>query len=512
MKFNDYFDKVYVLTLKDNIIRQNNIKKIFDNLNINFEFWYATNGEDYKKDFEKYFTSPITKDSHYYDIKNNKKSIRTCGTWGILKSYKKMFEYAIKHNLKNFVCFQDDVNFIKDFNYEFEKNSHLFDKSTNNWALIKFGASQYDWSNINCINNCYYSPKNCDGAFAVAYNRFVFEEILDKINLFNCSYDSGPLQDIQYKYKNKCFVFYPNLVIADVSQSTTDKKRDLLNHSELMKWNLYDYNLSNLLIKVSIIVVCYNAQNTIRFSLDSLLNQTYKYIEIIIVDDCSTDRTNFICEEYQKNHTNVFYYRNETNKGCYYSRNKGIQNSTGSYITFQDADDISLSNRIDTQLQYALKNNCSISLVNCYRSNLTPQNFNDINLTKHNIFDLFKSYDKDQIMLATVTTFIDRKVFLKYGLYREDSRHSSDIEFLERIYCLEYQDNPYLIDNMWVWLSQIKKIDNLINIIDNVLYLSLKLNSNNLTTKYTINQRKTYLYSCKKKIVDKSIYKLVKYL
>ncbi|MDD6709383.1 MAG: glycosyltransferase family 2 protein [Ruminococcus sp.] len=91
--------------------------------------------------------------------------------------------------------------------------------------------------------------------------------------------------------------------------------------------------------KISIVVAVYNAEQTLRKCVDSLLNQTYKNIEIILVNDCSKDNSLDICIEYSKNYDNVKVISNERNFGVSATRNNGIDNSAGEYICFVDSDD-----------------------------------------------------------------------------------------------------------------------------------------------------------------------------
>lgn len=88
--------------------------------------------------------------------------------------------------------------------------------------------------------------------------------------------------------------------------------------------------------KVSIIIPVYNAEKSIERCIDSVINQTYKNIEIVIIDDGSTDNTKAILKNYIDERVIIIYKQNE---GVSIARNIGIENSTGEYITFLDADD-----------------------------------------------------------------------------------------------------------------------------------------------------------------------------
>lgn len=91
--------------------------------------------------------------------------------------------------------------------------------------------------------------------------------------------------------------------------------------------------------KISIVVAVYNAEKTLKKCVDSLLNQTYNNIEIILVNDCSKDSSLDICKEYSKTYDNVKVISNERNFGVSATRNNGIDNSAGEYVSFVDSDD-----------------------------------------------------------------------------------------------------------------------------------------------------------------------------
>ena len=90
--------------------------------------------------------------------------------------------------------------------------------------------------------------------------------------------------------------------------------------------------------KISIIVPIYNVEKYLKRSLDSLVNQTLEDIEIILVDDGSTDNSHKIAEDYKENYSNVLLVTKE-NGGLSDARNFGLQYASGEYIAFIDSDD-----------------------------------------------------------------------------------------------------------------------------------------------------------------------------
>ncbi|MEW6605935.1 MAG: glycosyltransferase family 2 protein [bacterium] len=104
---------------------------------------------------------------------------------------------------------------------------------------------------------------------------------------------------------------------------------------------------------VSIIMSSFNSEYFIKKCVDSLLEQTYKNLEIIIFEDCSTDKTRNILETYNDKRLKIIY--NDSNHGLTSNLNKAIKVSTGKYIARMDSDDISYKNRIEVQVKYMEK-------------------------------------------------------------------------------------------------------------------------------------------------------------
>lgn len=97
-------------------------------------------------------------------------------------------------------------------------------------------------------------------------------------------------------------------------------------------------NINHENILISVIVPVYNVANYINECLDSLINQTYQNIEILVVDDGSTDESGKICDEYEKKYKKVKVIHKK-NEGLGFARNTGLENVHGKYVTFVDSDD-----------------------------------------------------------------------------------------------------------------------------------------------------------------------------
>ena len=115
---------------------------------------------------------------------------------------------------------------------------------------------------------------------------------------------------------------------------------------------------------VSIIMPSYNVEKYIRESIESVLLQTYTHWELIIVDDCSKDRTLEIAQEYAKLDSRIKVLKQHRNGGVVKARNRAIKEATGRYIAMLDSDDIWYADKLDSQLLIFKDKECAI----CYSS------------------------------------------------------------------------------------------------------------------------------------------------
>jgi len=107
--------------------------------------------------------------------------------------------------------------------------------------------------------------------------------------------------------------------------------------------------------KLSIIIIAYNTGKFISQAIRSVLYQTHKNLELIIINDGSTDSTKTIVEAFDD--SRIRYFENEKNEGIVYSRNKGLELAKGEYIGMLDADDIAYPEKFEKQIDFLEKNN-----------------------------------------------------------------------------------------------------------------------------------------------------------
>lgn len=106
---------------------------------------------------------------------------------------------------------------------------------------------------------------------------------------------------------------------------------------------------------VSVIMPVYNTEEWVWEAIESILNQTFKEFEFIIIDDCSTDWSYEILDEYAKKDKRISLYRNEKNSWISYTRNRLISLTTTDYIATQDSDDVSTHNRLKLEYEFLSK-------------------------------------------------------------------------------------------------------------------------------------------------------------
>ncbi|HHF2891464.1 MULTISPECIES: glycosyltransferase family 2 protein [Vibrio diabolicus subgroup] len=120
---------------------------------------------------------------------------------------------------------------------------------------------------------------------------------------------------------------------------------------------------------VSIIMPTYNSDQTVVESIQSVLSQTYKNWELIIVDDRSTDNTWQVIQTYADKYDNIRVYQNKENLGAGASRNFAIKKAKGRFIAFLDSDDLWMENKLAEQIPFMLENNYPLTYTHYSRFN-----------------------------------------------------------------------------------------------------------------------------------------------
>ncbi|MCC6447783.1 MAG: glycosyltransferase [Chitinophagaceae bacterium] len=182
---------------------------------------------------------------------------------------------------------------------------------------------------------------------------------------------------------------------------------------------------------VSVIIPCYNAAKYIGETILSVKNQTYKNVEIIIVDDGSTDHSSAIINQYI-DQCNIKYIYQE-NAGVSIARNNGIASSVGEYIVPLDADDILLTECIEKKLSHAILYDCNLVF-----------SWVEITDEKLNPLDIWKGRGPQKMLdelfvfappaiISPSSTLINRKVFDEVGFFDKNLSVSADLDLWIRI-------------------------------------------------------------------------------
>ena len=116
--------------------------------------------------------------------------------------------------------------------------------------------------------------------------------------------------------------------------------------------------------EISVIMSVYNGETYLKEAIESVINQTFKNWEFVIINDCSTDSTNEILAEFALMDERIKVYTNEVNLKLPTSLNKAISLSSGKYIARMDADDICLPDRFEKQFKF-MEENKNVALSSC---------------------------------------------------------------------------------------------------------------------------------------------------
>ena len=112
---------------------------------------------------------------------------------------------------------------------------------------------------------------------------------------------------------------------------------------------------------VSIITPSYNSADFIADTIEAILKQTYPYWELLITDDCSTDNSVEIIEEYVRKDSRIKLQKLQVNSGAGVCRNKSIEAAKGRYIAFCDSDDVWMPQKLEKQLAFMEKKGCALT-------------------------------------------------------------------------------------------------------------------------------------------------------
>lgn len=182
--------------------------------------------------------------------------------------------------------------------------------------------------------------------------------------------------------------------------------------------------------KISIVVPIYNSGKFLKKCIDSLVNQTFKDIEILLINDGSTDNSQEIIDEYVEKYPDMCKSFMRENSGQAVSRNFGINNSSGDYIFFVDSDDYLEYNTCEIAYNYAIKNGLDIVCFNFYEEY-------ENKVEKYSSYYFFNDYPKDKKYILNETSvwnkIIRRELLKKNNLLFLENYIYEDLELIPRL-------------------------------------------------------------------------------
>lgn len=178
---------------------------------------------------------------------------------------------------------------------------------------------------------------------------------------------------------------------------------------------------------ISIIVPIYNAEKYIERCIKSIIDQDYKDIEIILIDDGSKDNSNKICKKLKEYDDRIKFITNYKNRGVSNARNIGIENSNGKYIAFVDADDY-----IEKDIYINLYNNIKINNVDLAVCSYTNSDKKINNLNEEKI----RQISKEDFFIEVLENK-QIKGYVHNKLFKSEIIKEKNIRFNEKVYICE---------------------------------------------------------------------------
>lgn len=174
--------------------------------------------------------------------------------------------------------------------------------------------------------------------------------------------------------------------------------------------------------KVTIITPVYNCEEFIEETINSVIAQTYKNWELLLIDDCSTDQSNRIIKEYIKKDSRIKYFRTKKNSGAAIARNIALDKSTGRFIAYLDADDLWKEDKLEKQINFMLENNYAFTCTAYEKIDEDGNLLKKIRLPQKVDYNLFLR----NTIIQTVGVMVDTKITGKDILVMLNYRRRQD--------------------------------------------------------------------------------------
>ena len=223
---NTIFDKIYVINLKKDIQKKNNMIRKLDKLQVQYEVIEAILGKDFQDEFDKL---------------DNNKYLQYKGEYGLWLTWKKLFKTIIDNNIEKVLIFEDDVYFHKEFNNNLKT---YFDNLSQSWDICLLGSLDFKCeSNCKSLNNFWYNPaEHVYGAMGIGLTQKAVKEILQKLN-------NNIYEPVDWLYKNQIkntYVAFPPLIIANITKSSTNENNwdfeECIRLQKIFRQTVSDYD------------------------------------------------------------------------------------------------------------------------------------------------------------------------------------------------------------------------------------------------------------------------------
>ncbi len=257
-------------------------------------------------------------------------------------------------------------------------------------------------------------------------------------------------------------------------------------------------------MKLSVVVPVYNVEKYLKECIDSILAQTLKPLEIILVDDGSKDKSGQICDEYEKEYSCIKVIHKK-NAGLGMARNTGIENSTGDYIIFIDSDDYIDSDYFEQMARIFEKEKCDTCKTSFRRVDIDGKFVMDLKTE----LDNFKGNEiKEKLIPRLIGSAPDKK----------DSLPMSSCCTIYSLKIIKENNLRFVSERVWISEDTLFNIEYYLKanfvIVSEYIGYNYRINQNSLTTKY-MPQRFSKcidMYNKEKEILEtKNIYNLCRY-
>lgn len=188
--------------------------------------------------------------------------------------------------------------------------------------------------------------------------------------------------------------------------------------------------------KVSIITPVYNSEKYLKETIENVIKQIYENWEMILVDDCSTDKSEEVIREYLKTDERIKYFKLKENSGAAIARNYALKNATGRFIAYLDADDLWKEDKLEKQIKFMLENNYAFSCT-------SYEKIDEDGISKNKIVKMPAKVDYQMFLrntiIQTVGVVVDTKITGKELLIMPNIRRRQDAatwcQLLKNNYC-----------------------------------------------------------------------------